>query len=165
MSKIEEGPNWKTLNLEDIRDLDSNTRREPRELIEAAENEDDAVEKLAINLGLRDALVDRRIINTVIGGIVIIRDKLVHIVEKRKEARERYVLYALDTLENPYEVWRCTDRGAIRYCFVGVYKTRNQMSVTIQILDNGNVLWNFMHTEAKRLNRHRRGDLIYSRKS
>ena len=83
--------------------------------------------------------------------------------EKRADARERYVKFALDTLVNPYEIWETMyDDGMVRYIFIGTYKQKQQMLVVVAPWD-GKVLWNFMHTEAKGLNKHRRGSLLYSR--
>lgn len=100
---------------------------------------------------------------THIGDMSIVRSNLAHIVEKRVDARERYVLLALDTLESPYEIWETQyDDGMVRYMFIGTYKQKQQMLVVVAPWD-GKVLWNFMHTEAKSLNKHRRGRLLYSR--
>ncbi|MEA9390447.1 PBECR2 nuclease fold domain-containing protein [Acerihabitans sp. TG2] len=62
--------------------------------------------------------------NTHIGTLSILRSNLVHIVEKRIDARERYVLLALDTLDNPYEIWETMyDDHMVRYIFIGASHT------------------------------------------
>ncbi|MGK6328078.1 PBECR2 nuclease fold domain-containing protein [Erwinia sp. DT-104] len=101
--------------------------------------------------------------DTLIGTLHILRSNLKHIVEKRLDARERYTLLALDTLENPYEIWETLyDDEQVRYLFIGTYRQKQQMLVVVAPWD-GKVLWNFMHTDAKSLNKHRQGILLYKR--
>ncbi|AUO20762.1 hypothetical protein C0058_01675 [Pseudomonas sp. NC02] len=97
------------------------------------------------------------------GQIAIRRSCLQHIVEKRQDARERYVRFALDTLTGPLEIWRVaySDCSA-RLAFIGAYESRRQILVVVNI-QAGNVLWNFMQADAKALNKHRHGELLYKR--
>jgi len=97
------------------------------------------------------------------GDVTIMRSSIYHIVEKRLDARERYVKLALDTLTGPLEVWQVafTD-GSDRLAFIGAYESKRQMLVSVAII-NGRLLWNFMHTDAKSLNKHRHGKLVYKR--
>ena len=95
--------------------------------------------------------------------MLIQRTTLGHIVEKRQDARERYVKFALDTLTGPLEIWRVAySDGSARLAFIGAYETKRQMLVVVNI-QAGNVLWNFMQTDAKALNKHRHGELLYKR--
>ncbi|RCL22089.1 hypothetical protein C6A77_20905 [Pseudomonas sp. AFG_SD02_1510_Pfu_092] len=97
------------------------------------------------------------------GDIRIQRSCIHHIVEKRQDARERYVKVALDTLVGPFEVWRVAyTNDTYRLAFIGVYETKRQMLVVVT-LDNGKMLWNFMQCDAKALNKHRHGKLLYKR--
>nr|WP_236250043.1 PBECR2 nuclease fold domain-containing protein [Pseudomonas cichorii] len=95
--------------------------------------------------------------------MTILRKSIYHIVEKRQDARERYVKLALDTLTGPLEVWKVafTD-GTQRLAFIGAYELKRQMLVSVIFID-GQMLWNFMHTDAKSLNKHRHGELLYKR--
>lgn len=97
------------------------------------------------------------------GNVTILRRSISHIVEKRSDARERYVRLALDTLTGPLEVWEVafTD-GTNRLAFIGAYETKRQMLVSVVVV-GGQMLWNFMHTDAKSLNKHRHGNLLYKR--
>ncbi|MGY2290900.1 hypothetical protein ACW9H6_13975 [Pseudomonas sp. SDO528_S397] len=52
--------------------------------------------------------------------------------------------------------------GSARLAFIGAYETKRQMLVIVNI-QAGNVLWNFMQTDAKALNKHRHGQLVYKR--
>lgn len=152
---------WTDLQLPDIRTLDKTHRRDPLEEVEAAETIEAAIEIVEFHLGFSKSLTSQVCIETPIGKINVQKEKIFHIVEKRKEARERYVLYAIDTLLNPYEVWKVQyDNNTLRLTYIGAYKTKNQMSVTVDIREE-HILWNFMHCEAKALNRHRNGELIY----
>lgn len=130
----------------------------------------DAIEALAIlelALGFDSEVVQEIEHKTPIDVVKVLRELLPHIVEKRMDARERYTNFAIQTLLNPFEVWRIeyvsTDDGQIfRLAFIGVFKGKRQMLVTVDTREDV-VLWNFMHQEAKSLNKHRHGELIYSR--
>ena len=104
-------------------------------------------------------------VDTPLGEVRIERHSIYHIVEKRQDARERYVRMALDTLTGPFEVWKVafTD-GTDRLAYIGAYETKRQMLVSVAYVD-GRMLWNFMHTDARALNKHRHGELVYQRYS
>lgn len=164
MAKAVEGlQTFKELDLKDLRNLDTYERNDLVDEIEAGRSLEEALELLEVHMGFSTTEMTEIVRTTPIGDIHILRDKLSHIVEKRVDARERYVKFALDTLVNPYEIWQTMyDDGMVRYIFIGTYKQKQQMLVVVAPWD-GKVLWNFMHTEAKGLNKHRRGDLLYSR--
>ena len=70
---------------------------------------------------------------------------------------------ALDTLTGPFEVWEVAyTNDTNRLAFIGVYETKRQMLVVVT-LHNGKMLWNFMQCDAKALNKHRHGKLLYKR--
>jgi hypothetical protein len=156
-------PTFKELGLPDLRSLDAERRRDPLAEVGAGPTAEAALAILELHMGFSTdemAIVTRA---TPIGDMKIVRSNLAHIVEKRVDARERYVLLALDTLENPYEIWETRyDDQQVRYMFIGTYKQKQQMLVVVAPWD-GKVLWNFMHTEAKSLNKHRKGEMLYSR--
>lgn len=156
-------PTFKDLDLPDLRSLGSEIRRGPLHEIAAGSTAKEALAILERHMGFNNEEMKVVIKNTHIGEMNILRSNLAHIVEKRIDARERYVLLALDTLENPYEIWETLySDGMPRYMFIGTYKQKQQMLVIVAQWD-GKALWNFMHTEAKNLNKHRRGELIYRR--
>jgi len=156
---------WRHYQLEDLRLLDREFRATALPEVEAAPHIDAAIEVVARCFGLGDPLVQSTNINTPSGVVQILRESLLHIVEKRRDARERYAHYALDTLTGPFEVWKVAyDNDSFRLAFIGVYETKNQMLVVVNI-QAGHVLWNFMHSEAKSLNKHRHGELLYQRYS
>ncbi|EAQ9196619.1 MULTISPECIES: PBECR2 nuclease fold domain-containing protein [Enterobacteriaceae] len=154
---------FKELGLKDLRNLDAEERRDQLDEIAAGSTAEEALALLEQHMGFSSPEMTVLVKTTHIGDMSIVRDKLAHIVEKRVDARERYVKLALDTLEQPYEIWETMyDDGMVRYIFIGMYKQKQQMLVVVAPWD-GKVLWNFMHTEAKGLNKHRRGNLLYSR--
>ena len=152
--------NWNSYGLEDLRRIDSkHTRPAPIEIKKSGSIED-AIKILANTFSLPDGK-NHTYLETIIGRVTIQRENLKHIVEKRKDARERYANYALDTILNPFEVWKTQyDNGDIRYAFISLYDAKRQMFVVVSIWDD-NVLWNFMHTDKKSLNKHRNGTLVY----
>ncbi|PIJ55650.1 PBECR2 nuclease fold domain-containing protein [Erwinia aphidicola] len=154
---------FKDLDLTDLRELESEFRLDPTPEIEAGDSVEAAVTLLEKYMGFTEPemlIVPKK---TIIGTLYILRDKLEHIVEKRLDARERYVLLALDTLKHPYEVWETMyDDEQVRYLFIGAYRQKQQMLVVVAPWE-GKVLWNFMHTDAKSLNKHRQGNLLYKR--
>ncbi|CAI2537995.1 PBECR2 nuclease fold domain-containing protein [Serratia liquefaciens] len=151
------------LDLPDLRTLDRALRREALEEVTAAPDITSAIAILEQCMGFYGTELTSIAKQTPIGTMNILRDKLEHIVEKRPDARERYVNFALDTLHNPFEVWSTPyDDDMQRFIYIGAYDCRQQMLVVVAPWDD-RVLWNFMHSEAKKLNRHRQGELLYKR--
>ncbi|EAC0613671.1 hypothetical protein RZ019_004612 [Salmonella enterica] len=154
---------FRDLELPDLRVLESEFRLDPTPEIEAGDSLETAVTLLELHMGFTEPEMLIVPKETIIGTLNILRDKLEHIVEKRLDARERYVLLALDTLANPYEVWETMyDDEQVRFLFIGAYRQKQQMLVVVAPWE-GKVLWNFMHTDAKSLNKHRQGTLLYKR--
>ncbi|ONH54360.1 hypothetical protein BLL36_11835 [Pseudomonas cedrina subsp. cedrina] len=166
MSRIHElkgQQTWLDYGLPDLRSLDRALRSSALEEMAAGEGITDALQILASNLGLTDAACSQVHITSPLGDILIQRSSLRHIVEKRQDARERYVRFAVDTLTGPLEIWRVAySNGSARLAFIGAYETKRQMLVVVNI-QAGSVLWNFMQTDAKALNKHRHGELLYKR--
>ncbi|MBA1287933.1 hypothetical protein G7027_04690 [Pseudomonas japonica] len=103
-----------------------------------------------------------KFISTPIGPIQARRDYLLHIVQKRANARERFAHFAAHTLSNPLEVWQVMyDDKSFRLSFIGAYPTKYQMLVIINV-SKGHMLWNYMNCDKKSLNKHRAGQLVYA---
>jgi hypothetical protein len=154
---------WIEYGLADLRSLPTELRSPAPDEIPAADSADAAVEIVAGAFGLADPNIDRIAQLTPVGVVTVLRDKLVHIVEKRQDARERYANHAISTLNDPFEVWRIEyDNGDYRQAFIGAFEGKRQMLVIVDIV-GGDVLWNFMHTDSKALNKHRHGMLIHQR--
>lgn len=154
---------WIDYGLPDLRPLDTTLRSVPPAEVPAAPSMDHAVEVLARAFGMGDPLIDRVAMTTPVGLVTVHREKLVHIVEKRADARERYVHYAIETLRDPFEVWSVEyDNGNHRRAFIGAFQGKRQMLVIVEMIQ-GELLWNFMHSDAKSLNKHRHGMLLHKR--
>lgn len=165
MAKAIEGlRTWQEYGLTDLRNITPEQRREAMLEVNAGEGIEEAIAVLEQWMGFEDAeTLSVEIAAHTLGLIHVIRGNLPHIVEKRRDARERYVNLALDTLSNPFEIWETPyDDDMPRYVFIGTYEQRYQMYVIIAPWQ-GKVLWNFMQTDAKSLNKHRRGNLLYAR--
>lgn len=158
---IENLPTFREFGRPDLRDLESQLRRVPVPEIKQAISTENAVTLLEFHMGFLEPEM-RYIPRTCpLGTINILRSNLAHIVDKRRDARERYVLLALDTFENPYEIGETPyDDRWVRFLFIGTYQQKRQMLVVVAPWE-GKVLWNFMHSDAKNLNKHLQGNLLY----
>ncbi|WP_144958076.1 PBECR2 nuclease fold domain-containing protein [Pseudomonas oryzihabitans] len=153
---------WKEHGLPDLRSLTRELRALAPELVAPAATVDDAVECIATQFGFTGGVTSVDV-TTPVGAVRILRDSLPHIVEKRADARERYVRYALDTLTGPFEVWKVLyTNDDYRLAFIGAYEAKNQMLVVVTVKD-GLLLWNFMHSDARSMNKHRHGELLFRR--
>lgn len=163
ISEVKGQPTWVDSHLPDLRTLARELRTHALEEVIAATSHEDAIEVTAQHLGFIDPAILSLTVETPMGEVTILRSSIYHIVEKRLDARERYVRLALDTLTGPLEVWKVafTD-GTDRLAFIGAYESKRQMLVSVVFFE-GQMLWNFMHTDAKSLNKHRHGDLLYKR--
>lgn len=163
ISEVKGQPTWVDSNLPDLRTLERELRTHALEEVTAATTHEDAIEVTAQHLGFIDPAILSITVETPMGDVTILRSSIYHIVEKRLDARERYVKLALDTLTGPLEVWKVAfSDGTDRLAFIGAYESKRQMLVSVMFFD-GQMLWNFMHTDAKSLNKHRHGELLYKR--
>lgn len=166
MKYSEEEKTFKDYGREDVRDIAEDEKDDSVPLVESGKDIDQAVSIIATNLGLIEKEAQVAIVKCCvpcIPEIIIKRKDLRHIAQKRENARERYVKVALHAMENPYEIWeRIFNENEKRLVFIGINRENQQVAVTVSIKE-GNVLWNFMHCDKKRINRHRKGTLIYGK--
>lgn len=158
---------WKSIGHEDLRELDAVHKLPDQQVIKTRDTAEEALIILEYHLGFSDSGTTEVRIGTPIGDVVIERSNLGHIVEKRQDARERYVKHALATMDDPFEVWLVAyedDNGneEFRYAYIGVFDGKRQMLVVFTDA-NGKLLWNFMHGDSKALNKHRHGECLYRR--
>lgn len=154
-------PTWIDKGLVDLRSCINGVGvlKEPLH-IDAGTDEEAALTILMTFFGLTEQNTSITI-DTPIGAVLIDQTKLTHIVEKRVDARERYVNFALETMKSPFEIWAVEyDNDSIRLAYIGVFEGKRQMLVVVSTV-NGKVLWNFMHCDRKTLNKHRHGELRY----
>jgi hypothetical protein len=153
---------WKDLGLPDIRDIDPGLLISAVRELPGASSLNAAWEQVARGFGLVHGL-DAVLIETPYGPVLAKHEHLLHTVEKRPNARERFTEFARDTLTKPLEIWRVPyDDASFRLSFIGAYNARYQMLVVIHV-ERGNLLWNFMNCDKKGLNKHRHGELLYRR--
>ncbi|MBP8821084.1 MAG: hypothetical protein KBH08_03175, partial [Brachymonas sp.] len=82
-----------------------------------AQSLEDAVSTLRGALGV--PIGAARSVQTPVGPVTILEELLVHVVEKRLDARERYAPFVLPTLMTPDEVWATAyDDGTKRRRFI-----------------------------------------------
>ncbi|EJL6264597.1 hypothetical protein NXK52_003458 [Vibrio cholerae] len=160
ISEVKGQRNWQDYGLKDLREINQDLHLPfPKEL-KKAESIEDAIALVAKVFSLLPD-DDFVAIDCCIGQLIVQRNNIEHIVEKRNDARERYAPHALATIKNPFEVWEVMyEKEERRYAFIGLFAQKRQMLVIVSI-QKDNVLWNFMHTDKKRLNKHRHGQLIY----
>ncbi|EPX6970181.1 PBECR2 nuclease fold domain-containing protein [Vibrio parahaemolyticus] len=160
-SEVKGQHSWQDYDLMDLRKIDLESHTASPDELKRADSIEGAVSLVADTFGLGDG-EDATKIKTVIGDVLVQRSNIEHIVEKRNDARERYAPHALATITNPFEVWEVLyDNGDKRYAFISLFSSKRQVLVVVSIWEN-NVLWNFMNTDKKGLNKHRHGNLIFS---
>lgn len=116
---------FRELGLPVLHELESGFRLHPTPEIEAGGSLEAAVTLLEMHMGFTEPEMLIVPKETIIGTLSILRDNLEHIVEKRLDARERYVLLALDTLANLYEVWETMyDDDQVRFLFIAAYRQK-----------------------------------------
>lgn len=158
---------WKDIGHDDLRELDVLHKLPDEQVVEGFDDLDLALAALELHLGFIGQDISVVSVQTPVGVVGIDRANLAHIVEKRRDARERYVKYALATMRDPLEVWLVEyedDDGneEWRHNYIGAFGGKHQMLVVCA--ETGEkTLWNFMHSDAKSLNRHRHGECIYRR--
>lgn len=159
---IEGQKTWTEYGRYDLRHLSEELRLKEEELVEASESIEMAITVLQDKLLGIDGTGT---ITSPIGDITIHQSTLEHIVEKRRDARERYINFAIKTIKEPYEVYEIKyNDGSIRLAFIGAFQGKRQMLVIARVMESeGKWLWNFMHCDSKSLNKHRHGNLLYCR--
>ena len=154
---------WIDLGLPDLRFLVREMRTAAIEEVKRADDVAGALQILLDHFGFVDEALEAVTITTPIGDVTVARDKLVHIIEKRPDSRERYVRHAIDTLSGPFEIWKVLyDHGGYRLAFINAYEAKNDMLVVVDV-KGGRVMWNFMHAPARSMNKHRQGQLLFKR--
>lgn len=154
---------WNEYNRTDIKQLEKKYFLTQPELIPKASTLNAAVEQLANTFGVNKN-EKIKYISTPAGDVIINYDLLSHMVEKRKEARERYANYILPTLQDPFEIYQTRyDDNKDRLRYIGLFEGNNNLLSVVTINRDGNLLWNVMQADDKRINDFRKGWLIYGK--
>jgi SPP1 gp7 family putative phage head morphogenesis protein len=151
---------WKDYGRQDLRHVPAQLREPAPALIEAAADVEEAQRRLLAGLGIPHGET-YRLIQTPVEPVYIISDQLKHLVEKRKDARERYANYIVPTLERPYEVYMTQYEDGLRSRYIGMFTGRNDLVVIVRVNRDGSLLWNIMQANDKKMNLQRVGTLVW----
>lgn len=148
--------------LSKLKELSSEYFQTKPELLVHGENDSDALNTLATVFGVtpENPIVTLKIFQL---EITININLLSHIVEKRTNGRERFALFAKQALMQPHEVWLVKyDDGSYRYIYIALFSdSKYHIAVIINIMADGNILWNYMNSELRSLEKLRTGKLLY----
>lgn len=153
---------WKDYGRPDLRDVDASLRQPAPSLLKAGETAEDALATMMEALGLSDKAPVRRI-RTPIEEVLIARDQVLHMVEKRADARERYGLYVLPTLLNPFEIYLTKYGDGLRKRYIGLFTGKEDIMSIVRVNRDGSLLWNIMQAKDKDMNKNRAGELLWPR--
>ena len=159
-------PTWRDFSLPRITDTPAPLRLPTPALLPKADNATAALAQLEGALAVPNTGV--LLVRTPDGldDVVVRREYLPHIVEKRAHARERYANWILPTLQSPLEVWLARHEDEVyRRRFIAAFGTHDNQSLVIaQENRDGSLLWTFFPTkDNKYLDRQRSGHLLYRR--
>lgn len=152
---------WTDLGMARLEDTPDKYEKVCPGMIEAGKEHDDALDRLSDELLNGEESEE---VETPVGKVTIDKAYLGHLVEKRKEARERYAKYVKPTLEAPYEIWELIDgNGTKKQHFIALYNGKYDFMVVVIYRTDGTILWNMMHGKRKKLNNHRKGICVYQK--
>ena len=165
--ELKDQKTWLDLSLQDLRHINDESALDSPCIFPSGETGEQALTTLHRAFGFLSVDIDCVEFETPVGIIQVVKRFLPHIVEKRRDARERYVNFATIALQDPFEVWQTAylaESGDIftRLVFIGLFKEKMQMLVTVDIRERV-ILWNFIPQDRKALNKHRQGEIIYQR--
>lgn len=159
---IAELKTWKDYDLLDLRKIPDHHRLISPALLEAGTTHEEALRVLEAALMFKPGDL-HVVIDSPVEAVTIKKTNLSHTVEKRVDARERYALYIRPTIIEPYEIWRAEDWDGFRHHYIAAFFGKNDITVTVRTDPGGNMFWNFMQRDARRMNNLRQGELIHSR--
>lgn len=160
--KEEKVPTWVELERTDLRLIPDEHRLTAPPLLEAGKDHEHALSILQDALGF-EAGSELVTIASPIEQVRVRREHLPHTVEKRLDARERYAHFIRPTLETPYEVWRRQDGNGHKHHYIAAFTGKNDLTVSVRIDEAGNLFWNFMQRDGRRMNGLREGELLHCR--
>lgn len=152
---------WKDYGLDDLRKADPSLRLEAPQVYEQALTLELAILMLQGSIGI-DKAVGNINITTPLETVVITNGNLLHLVEKRDNARERYANYILPTLQSPFEIWGTEySDDKLRKRYIGLFTGDTDIAVVVKVESDGSVMWNMMNANRRRMNRFREGVLLW----
>ncbi|WP_421793552.1 phage minor head protein [Hydrocarboniphaga effusa] len=160
---VEGQPTWKEAGRPDLRNVAQEARPPAPPLMPAAPSREAAVKSLADVLRVSPEAPIRTVV-TPVEAVRVDYELLPHLVAKQSDARERYGLFLLATLADPFEVYLTEYEDGFRTRYIGLFGGAAQLMVVARINRDGTVLWNIMQADEKGLNKQRVGELLYFRK-
>lgn len=153
---------WKTLGLADLRTTTTTVLAEAPPLLPAGATAREALETLRSALGVEAG--SEITIETPVEMLRILDASLTHVVEKDKDARERYANYVLPTLRKPTEVWATQyDDATTRHRYIKLFNgSKNDLLVVVMVNPDGSIFWNMMQRDRKGMNDMRVGERKFS---
>ncbi len=152
---------WKDYGLDDLRAVDPLLRLPAPHVYEQALSLDAALTMLQNSLGI-DTAGGKIDIQTPIETVTITTGNLIHLVEKRDNARERYADFILPALQNPFEIWgtEYTD-SMLRKRYIGLFSGKTDVAIIVKVESDGSIMWNMMNADRGRMNKFREGVLLW----
>lgn len=140
------------------KDMPRNGQASPA-LLPEAKTREEAEEQLAEALKLEG---DKpRVVETPVGPVVLQRTLARHMVQKVRDAREKYAAFVLPTLEAPSEVWLTAYADGFRRRYVRFFQDSNMLLI-VRINRDGSLFWNGMKYRDKEIDKTRVGILLYA---
>ncbi|QDL55338.1 PBECR2 nuclease fold domain-containing protein [Rhodoferax aquaticus] len=152
-------PDWKSLGYPDLR-LAKNVAVAP-ELLPGVQTNAEAVVILRDALGIPEG--GAVVVTTPIEAVTILDSTLLHVVEKRRDQRERFANFVLPTLQSPSEIWEVAyDDATLRRRYLKVFSgSKYDLFVMVKVEPDGGIFWNMMQRDRKGLNALRVGERVY----
>ena len=140
------------------KDMPRNGQASPA-LLPEAKTREEAEEQLTAALKLEG---DKpRVVETPVGPVVLQRTLARHMVQKVRDAREKYAAFVLPTLEAPSEVWLTAYADGFRRRYVRFFQDSNMLLI-VRINRDGSLFWNGMKYRDKEIDKTRVGILLYA---
>lgn len=154
---------YKDFKLPDLKKYTAKDYSEAPKILSAGKSKDDAVRKIQAALELSEKQ-HTRFVSTPVEKVMLHKDYLTKIAQKRSDKRERYANYILPTLENPQEVYvtKYSD-GHFRRKYVKLFTDKGKtMLAVVRINRDGSLFWNVLPAEDKTADKFRTGQLIFT---
>ncbi|NUQ82949.1 MAG: minor capsid protein [Bacteroidetes bacterium] len=150
---------WSDIGRPSFRELKKEQFQEQPEILEIADDVELALKVLEKVFGVDDQN-PVRVLKSPIEHVAITHEKMKHLVEKRKDSRERYANFVIPTIEHPFEIWAKDFDGEIRRQYLGLFKGEHSFLCSVQINRDGGLLYNVMQVETDNINKKRQGVLF-----
>ena len=152
---------WLDFGRPAIADVPNEHRLSTPAVLRAEPDRNHALQALASRLGVSGES-PLRIVQTPVDQVSIRYEWLHHIVEKDRDARERYADFIIPTLESPFEVWLSEYDDGFRHRYIGLFDDADFLTI-VRLNKDGSLLWNVMRTGSTYLDRQRLGQLLYGK--